>query len=77
MHKNEKFYNFRKLRNVLNSNKKKLVKIGRIADSLSTNTKKSRKNLPNRQAEKNQVSQKSLQVVEAEGGINSAFTEMT
>ena len=63
MHKNEKFYNFRKLRNVLNSNKKKLVKIGRIADSLSTNEKKSRKNLPNRQAQKNQVSQKSLRVV--------------
>ena len=43
MHKNEKFYNFRKLRNVLNSNKKKLVKIGRIADSLSTNEKKKQK----------------------------------
>ena len=36
MHKNEIFYNFRKLRNVLNTDTKKLVKIGRIADSLST-----------------------------------------
>ena len=40
MHKNEKFYNFRKLRNVLNSNKKKHVKIGRIEESLSANEKK-------------------------------------
>ena len=43
MHKNEKFYNFRKLHNVLNTDKKKLVKIRGIADSLSTNKKKHRK----------------------------------
>ena len=61
--RNEKFYNFRKLRNVLNSDTKKLVKIGRLADSLSTNKKKHRKNLTNGQDKKKPVSQKRLQVV--------------
>ena len=61
--KNEKHYNFRKLRNVSNSDKKKLVKIGRIADSLSTNKKKHRKNMSNHRSQKKTVSQKRLQVV--------------
>ena len=43
MHKNENVYNFRKLRNVLNTDTKKLVKIGRLADSLSTNKKNTEK----------------------------------
>ena len=62
MRKNEKFLNFRKLHQFLNYCKK-LVKIGRIAEFLSTNSKKSRKKVSNRRAEKNQVSQKPLKVV--------------
>ena len=63
MRKNENFLNFRKLHQFLNYCKKKLVKIGRIAEFLSTNSKKSRKKVSNRRAEKNQVSQKPLKVV--------------
>ena len=62
--RNEKFYNFRKLRNVSNSDKKKLVKIGRIADSRSTNIKKTpKKHVKPPIAKKKTVSQKPLWVV--------------